>query len=75
MDVDLDELIKRDHTANVKIMEYDVSLQPPIFQWDTQCVVNGICVGKGTFPRIRGLGMVIELFRPIGPAEHSTLPS
>ena len=29
MDVDLDELIKRAHTPNFKIMEYDVSVQPP----------------------------------------------
>ena len=28
MAVDLDELIKRDHTLMLKIIEYDVSLQP-----------------------------------------------
>ena len=28
MDVDLDELIKRANTPNVKIMEYNVSVQP-----------------------------------------------
>ena len=28
MDVDLDELIKRANTVMLKIMEYDISLQP-----------------------------------------------